>query len=371
MHAPSVMAIMMHAEDRELRRRVSGQPERGGEVDQGPDGGRFDNSANIRALLRLRAEHAMALGFADPVERSLATKMAPGAQEVEEFLLRLARLARPKAQADLEELRRFAAQELGIAGLMPWDMGFAAERLRRASHALDSGEIRRHLPLDRVMAALFDLVGDLFGIELRQRSDVPVWHEDVRHYEVFARGAPADAVPIAGFYADMYARNGKRGGAWMDVCRARGDNGAIWPLAYLVTNFPAPAQGESATINHGDMVTLFHELGHVLNHLLSAVDVPSVAGISGVEWDAVELPSQFLENFAWEPAILKAASAHVETGEPLDEDLIARMLGARQFQKGLGLLRQAELSLFDLRLHASAGGANSPDVQAVLEAVRD
>ncbi|UYY79486.1 M3 family metallopeptidase [Sphingomonas sp. R1] len=370
LHAPSYLAVMSHAEDRDLRRQLYAAFGTRAS-DQGPNAGQFDNSATMREILRLRADQALALGFEDPVAQSLATKMAPDATTVESFLLRLAQLARPKAEADLGDLRAFAAEQLGIETLAPWDIPFVTERLRQARHALDSAEIRDHLPLAKVLGALFAVVGELFDVEVREGAGTALWHADARSFEIHRRGAAAGADPIAALFADMFARDGKRGGAWMNTCRAYQDGGAIWPIAYLVTNFAPPAPGTAATITHDEMVTLFHEMGHVLHHLLSPVDVPSVAGVAGVEWDAVELPSQFLENFAWEPAVLKAASAHVETGAPLSDALIERMLGARHFQLAPLLLRQVEFALFDLRLHRAAGGPNAPDPQAILEAVRE
>ena len=372
LQAPCVMAVLTHAQDRDLRREVyTAYNTRAS--DQGPQAGQFDNTGRMRELLALRGNSALMLGYDDPVAVSLASKMARDGDEVEAFLTGLAATARPQAEKDLASLRAFAARELGITDLQAWDIGYASEHMRRALHAVDSAEIRQHLPLDRVLAALFGLVHELFGVELRE-AQAPKWHADVRHFTLHR---PDSAQPVAALYTDFFAREGKRGGAWMDVCRPRGKGGAVWPVAYLVTNFspPAPAispgtPGQTATITHDDMVTLFHEMGHCLHHLLSPVDVPSVAGISGVEWDAVELPSQFLENFAWEPATLRAASAHGETGAPLSDALIGRMLGAKRFLSAMALLRQTEFALYDLRLHRGAGGGNVPDPQAVLDAVR-
>ena len=365
LQAPCVMAVLTHAQDRDLRREIyTAHNTRAS--DQGPQAGQFDNSQRMRDLLSLRGASALMLGYGDPVAVSLASKMARDSDEVETFLTGLAAAARPQAEADLAALRAFAAEELDIADLQPWDVGFVGERMRRARHAVDSAEIRRHLPLDRVLGALFALVGELFGVELREGA-APVWHADVRHFTLHRPGV---AQPVAALYADVFAREGKRGGAWMDVCRPRAEGGAVWPVAYLIANFASAAPGQVATITHDDMVTLFHEMGHCLHHLLSPVDVPSVAGISGVEWDAVELPSQFLENFAWEPATLRAASAHVETGAPLSDALIDRMLAAKRFLSAMALLRQTEFALYDLRLHRAAGGGNAPDPQSVLDAVR-
>jgi oligopeptidase A len=369
LHAPSVMAVLPHAQDRALRRQVY-EAYSTRASDQGPDAGRFDNGPRIAELLERRGRGALALGFSDPVAVSLSTKMARDAQEVEAFLTGLGQAARPRAQADLAELAAFAAAELGIEDLQAWDISYASERLRLARHALDVHEIRRYLPLPRVLDALFALVRDLFGVEIRAGGDAPVWHPDVRYFTLHRAGVEQ---PVAALYADFYAREGKRGGAWMDVCRVRqqGAGGLMTPVAYLVTNFAAPVGDAPATIPHADMVTLFHEMGHCLHHLLGEVDLPSIGGISGVEWDAVELPSQFLENFAWETATLKAASAHEDTGAPLPDALIERMLGAKQFLGAMALVRQVEFSLFDLAIHRHAGGGNAPDPMSVIHAVRE
>lgn len=369
LHAPSVTAVLSHAEERDLRRQVY-EAYSTRASDQGPDAGRFDNGPRMAELLERRGRAALALGFSDPVAVSLSTKMARDADEVEAFLTGLGQAARPRAQADLADMAAFAASELGLDALQAWDINFVSEKMRMARHALDANEIRRYLPLPRVLDALFSLVHELFGVEIRAGGNVPVWHEDVRYFTLHRAGVEQ---PIAALYADFYAREGKRGGAWMDVCRVRqqGAQGPVTPVAYLVTNFAPPVGEAPATISHGDMVTLFHEMGHCLHHLLGEVDLPSIGGISGVEWDAVELPSQFLENFAWEKATLKAASAHEDSGEPLPDELIERMLGAKQFLGAMALVRQVEFALFDLAIHRHAGGGNAPDPMSVINAVRE
>lgn len=368
LHAPSVMAVLPHAEDRALRREVY-EAYSTRASDQGPNAGQFDNGPRMVEILQRRGRAALALGFSDPVAVSLSTKMARDGDEVEAFLSGLGTAARPRAAEDLADLAQFAAQELGLADIQAWDVSFVSERMRVARHALDASEIRRYLPLPRVLDALFDLVKGLFGVEIRAADGAPVWHADVRHFTLHRDGADQ---PFAALYADFYAREGKRGGAWMDVARSRQREGEslVAPVAYLVTNFAAPVGDRPATILHNDMVTLFHEMGHCLHHLLGEVDLPSIGGISGVEWDAIELPSQFLENFAWERATLKAASAHEESGEALPDVLIDRMLGAKQFLGAMGLVRQVEFSLFDLEVHRAAGGDNAPDPMAVLNDVR-
>ena len=361
LHAASVRAVTAHADDRELRREMLyAFNTRASDV--GPNAGTFDNSERMAAILRLRQEASALLGFSDPVARSLATKMAGDAEEVLAFLEDLARRARPGAEAELADLRAHAAT-LGLDTLEAWDVAYVAENLRKARHDLDESAIKRHLPLPRVLEGLFGLIGDLYGAEVHEGECAETWHPDVRYYTLHRNGEA-----FAGIYCDFFARSGKRGGAWMDVCRPRlrGADGHL-PIAFLTCNFASPVGGEPAYLSHTDMVTLFHEMGHCLHHVLTEVDLPSVGGIAGVEWDAVELPSQFTENFAWEPAMLRRVSCQAETGEPLDDATIARMLGARRFLGAMALLRQVEFSLFDIRLHLAAadpGGASVTDVLA-------
>ncbi|MBH1998466.1 MAG: M3 family metallopeptidase [Sphingomonadaceae bacterium] len=368
LHAPSVRAITGFAADRDLRRTVY-EAYGTRASDEGPQAGQFDNGERIAQLLALRQDAARLLGHADAVALSLSTKMARNGEEVDAFLADLARRARPRAEQELAELAAFARDHLGIESIEPWDVGYATEQMRRAVHAVDEAEIRAHLPLARILDGMFALVTDLYGVEIRAADGAPVWHPDVRYFTVHR---PGDDAPVAALYCDMFARAAKRGGAWMDVCRPRlreADESQI-PIAYLVCNFASGSAGKPAHLTHNDMVTLFHEMGHCLHHLLTQVDLPSVGGIAGVEWDAVELPSQFMENFAWEPAMLRRVSAHEDSGAPLDEATIARMLAARRFMGAVALLRQVEFALFDLRLHRAAAQTNGPDVQQVLSAVR-
>lgn len=373
LHAPSVRAVTGFAQDREVRRAVY-EAYGTRASDQGPQAGQFDNSGRIADLLRLRKGAAAMLGYADPVALSLSTKMARDGAEVDAFLVDLAQRAKPKAEQELHELTDFAREHLGIDRLEPWDIAYTTEQMRRAVHAVDETEIRAHLPLERVLNGLFSLVTDLFGLEIRATPGVPVWHEDVRYFTLHQPGQDA---PVAALYCDLFARSGKRGGAWMDVCRPRLRDEAQnqIPIAYLVCNSASGSAERPAHLAHSEMVTLFHEMGHCLHHLLTQVDVPSVGGISGVEWDAVELPSQFLENFAWEPAMLRTVSAHETSGAPLSEAMIGRMLGARRFMGAVALLRQVEFALFDLRLHHAAAHGKSEtsdgvSAQVVLEGVR-
>jgi oligopeptidase A len=285
-----------------------------------------------------------------------------------EFLHDLVARARPVAQRELEELRAFAAQDLGIENLESWDVGYAAEKLRQQRYALDEEQLKPYFPLPAVIDGLFALTARLYGISLQQRDDVRAWHPDVRYYDV----RDADGRVFAGAYLDLYARSGKRGGAWMDVCRARFRDGDALelPVAFLTCNFAPPTDGAPALLTHDDVLTLFHEFGHGLHHLLTEVDLPSVGGIDGVEWDAVELPSQFMENFGWNREALDLFARHYQTGERLPDALFQRMLDARHFHAGLFLVRQLEFALFDFRLHLEYDPAQGARALALLEDVR-
>lgn len=333
--------------------------------ESGPEA--LDNGPLITRILALRAEQARLLGHANYAELSLATKMATGPGAVLTFLRDLATRARPHAQRDREELEAFARDALGIDTLEPWDIAFASDRLRQSRYAYSAQDVKRYFTEDRVLAGLFDVIGSLYGLRV-ERDEAPVWHEDARFYRV----VDAEGALVGQFYLDLYAREGKRGGAWMDDCRNRRAtaDGVQTPLAYLVCNFGRGSDGHPATFSHGEVTTLFHEMGHGLHQLLTRVDTLPIAGINGVEWDAVELPSQFMENFCWEWDRVQAMTAHVETGEPLPRDLFERMRAARNFQSGLQTLRQVEFSLFDMQLHADFDSGND-DVLALLERVRD
>ena len=345
---PSVQAVLTHADNRGLRERVYWAYQTRAS-DQGPDAGRFDNGARIEQIMALRHEAAQLLGFANAAEESLATKMASSPAEVLEFLRGLAARARPVAQRELAELREFAREQLQLDNLEAWDVTYASEKLRQREYVLDEEQLKAYFPLPAVIDGLFALVGKLYGISLEKRADIDVWHPDVHYYDV----RDADGRVIAGAYFDLYARNGKRGGAWMDVCRARFDDGAQsqLPVAFLTCNFAPPTAERPALLSHDDVQTLFHEFGHGLHHLLTDIALPSIGGIDGVEWDAVELPSQFMENFAWNRQALDLFARHHASGEALPEALFARMLAARHFHAGLFLVRQLEFALFDFLLH--------------------
>ena len=364
---PSVQAVLTYADDRELRAEVY-RAYQTRASDQGPNAGEFDNSERIEKILALRHESAQLLGYANAAEESLATKMAPSPTAVLEFLRDMARRAKPVAERELASLQAFAL-ELGLAELQPWDVGYASEKLRQQRYSLDEEQLKPYFPLPAVMNGLFGLVEQLYGVQFRLREDVDVWHPDARYYDLF----DAAGQRIAGAYVDLYARSGKRGGAWMDVCRSRFEDGGETqlPVAFLTCNFAPPTEGRPALLTHDDVITLFHEFGHGLHHILTRVGLPSVAGISGVEWDAVELPSQFMENFCWNRQALDLFARHYRTGEPLPEELFQRMLAARHFHAGMFLVRQLEFSLFDFLLHQDYDPARGARVLQVLNQVRE
>ncbi len=364
---PSVQAVLTYAENRELRERVYWAYQTRAS-DQGPQAGKFDNSERIEKIMALRHEAAQLLGFANAAEESLATKMALSPQVVLDFLHDLAARAKPVAQAELKELRQFAVDELKLENLEPWDVGFVAEKLRQLRFTLDEEQLKPYFPLPAVIDGLFAVTGQLYGISLRLRDDIDVWSPEVRYYDVL----DADGRVFAGAYFDLYARTGKRGGAWMDVCQARFRDGDALqlPVAFLTCNFAPPTENAPALLTHDDVLTLFHEFGHGLHHLLTMIDLPSIGGIDGVEWDAVELPSQFMENFGWDRPALNLFAKHYETGEPLPDELYERMLAARHFHAGLFLVRQLEFALFDFLLHLEYDPARGARTLEVLEKVR-
>jgi len=326
-----------------------------------------DNGPLMREILQLRQEEAQLLGFANHAEVSLATKMAPSPQHVMQFLRDLARRARPYAERDVAEMRSFAAQELGIADPQPWDWTYIGEKLKEARYAFSEQDIKPYFTAPKVLAGLFKIVETLFEVSIRPDT-APLWHPSAAFYRIERQGQL-----VGQFYLDPGARTGKRGGAWMDGVRdrwLRPDQGQLQtPVAHLVCNFAEGVGGKPPLLTHDDVITLFHECGHGLHHLLTQIDERDVAGISGVEWDAVELPSQFMENFCWEWSVLRHMTAHVDTGEPLPRALFDKMLAAKNFQSGLQTLRQIEFALFDMRLHTEPEAAQ--DIQRVLCEVRD
>ncbi len=367
LQGPDVHAVLLYAKSRWLRRTIY-KAHATRASDQGPHRA-FDNSGRIEQIMALRFEAARLLGFATIADHSLSTKMAQTSEEVEHFLLDLAVSARSAGSDDLAEVREYAATKLGLVNLMPWDVGFVSDLIRCERYAFDAETVRAYFPAHIVTAGVMALITDLFGVSFVPRSDVPVWHGDVSYFDVFDQTGEI----IAGVYLDLFARSGKQGGAWMDVCRQRFRSGEnkVHPVAYLTCNFAGPVSGGVATLRHDDVVTFLHEFGHVLHHILTEVDYPSIGGISGVEWDAVELPSQLMENFAWDYEALCKLSAHSETGEPLARDLFDRMLIAKNFQSGLRLCRQIEFALFDLRLHRDYDPALGARVLEILDGVRN
>ena len=364
---PAVRAVLSYAENRDLRERVwSAYQTRAS--DQGPQAGQYDNSERIERILALRHEAAGLLGYANAAEESLVTKMAPDPDTVLSFLRDLAARARPVAEQELAALRRFAVDELGLDSLQPWDVSFASERLRKQRFDLDDEILKPYFPLPAVLEGLFDKVAQVFGVRVVPREGVAVWDPEVGYLEL----CNAQGAVFAGLYLDLYARTGKRSGAWMDVCRSRfrEQTHLFQPVAFLTCNFASPSGDTPALLTHDDVLTLFHEFGHCLHHLLTEVDWPSVGGIDGVEWDAVELPSQLLENFAWNQEALLSFARHYRTGQVLPEALYQRMLDARHFQAGLGLLRQLEFALFDFRLHHEFEPPRGARVMACLQSAR-
>ncbi|APE30612.1 oligopeptidase A [Halomonas aestuarii] len=364
---PSFFPVMTYAEDRELRREVyTAFVTRAS--DQGPHAGEYDNAPVMEEILALRHELAELLGFTDYADYSLSTKMAESPEQVITFLEDLAARAVPQAREEYAELAAYARDELGMATLDPWDVGFASEKLREARYAISDEQLRPYFPAPQVVDGLFRVVERLYEVTFVEDEEAPRYHPDVRYFQILEQGAP-----IAGFYLDLYAREGKRGGAWMDECRVRRlEEGEVQlPVAYLTCNFTRPVGDAPALLTHDEVTTLFHEFGHGLHHMLTRQTVADISGINGVAWDAVELPSQFMENFCWEREGLDLIAAHVDTGEPLPEDLFEKLLAAKNFQSAMGMVRQLEFSLFDFRLHRERAAPSAAEVQALLDEVRD
>ncbi|MEO4047972.1 oligopeptidase A [Pseudomonas sp. CAU 1711] len=362
---PSYYAVMTYADDRALREEVyTAYCTRAS--DQGPNAGQHDNGPVMEQILGLRQELARLLGFAHFGELSLASKMAESTEQVLHFLRDLAVRSKPFARRDLEELRAFAAEQ-GLADLQSWDVGYYSEKLRQQRYSLSQEEVRAWFPVDKVLSGLFAIVEKLYGIQIEELSGFDSWHPDVRLFEIRENGER-----VGRFFFDLYARANKRGGAWMDGARDKRRTAGgelISPVANLVCNFTPAVNGQPALLTHDEVTTLFHEFGHGLHHLLTRVEHAGASGINGVAWDAVELPSQFMENWCWEPEGLALISGHFETGEALPQALLDKMLAAKNFQSGLMMVRQLEFSLFDFELHASHGDGRS--VLDVLESVRD
>ena len=337
--------------------------------DQGPNAGQWDNQPLMEQLLALRHELAQLLGYANYAERSLAKKMAQSTQQVLDFLNDLAHRSRPMAQCELDELKSFAREHFAVQELAAWDISYYSEKLRVHRYALSQEDLRPYFPLPRVLTGMFEIVYRLYGLHVAEVKTIETWHPDVRCFEI----RDASNETRGQFYLDACARTHKRGGAWMDECiaRKRTAAGVQTPVAYLTCNFSAPVNGQLSLLTHDEVLTLFHEFGHGLHHMLTRVDQLAVSGINGVAWDAVELPSQFMENWCWEREALDLISGHYQTGEQLPQALLDKMLAARNFQAGMQMVRQLEFSLFDFRLHLEYDPARGPRIRELLREVRD
>ncbi len=345
---PAYLAVMTYAEDRDLREACyTAYVTRAS--DQGPHDRALDNTPVMLEILRLRQEKAALLGYANYSDYSLATKMAERSEQVVAFLEDLAARSLPVARQELNELRQFAADQGGIEELQAWDIAFYSERLKQQRYQLSQEELKPWFPIDRVLQGMFTVVERLYGITIREESEFDRWHSQVRFFSIIDQQGGLQGQ----FYTDLYARSDKRGGAWMDDCitRSRLENGVQIPVAWLVCNFTPPLGEQPALLTHDEVLTLFHEFGHGLHHLLTQVDFPSVSGIGGVPWDAVELPSQFMENWCWQQEVIPLISGHFQSGEPLPRYHFEQLLESRYFQSGMAMVRQLEFALFDFRLH--------------------
>ena len=362
---PHYLAVIQYADNRELREQIyRAYVTRASELS---DEGKFDNTANVEQTLANALKTAKLLGFKNYAELSLATKMADTPEQVLNFLHDLARRAKPFAEKDFAEIKAFARENLNIEDPQSWDLSYAAEKLRQAKYAFSETEVKKYFPISKVLAGLFAQIKKLYGIELAEKT-VPVWHKDVRYFEL-----KQDGQTIGGVYMDLYAREGKRGGAWMDGYKSRrrfADGTLQLPTAYLVCNFTPPVGDKEARLSHDEIITLFHETGHGLHHLLTQVDEVGVSGINGVEWDAVELPSQFMENFVWEYDVLAQMSSHEETGAVLPKELFDKMHAAKNFQRGMFLVRQMEFALFDMEIYHQEDEARLKEWPQILDKVR-
>ena len=364
---PSYYPVQTYADNRQLREEIyTAYITRASEL--GPGKGKWDNSEVMQDILSLRHEEALLLGYPNYAERSLATKMASSVKQVMDFLYDLRERTNDLARKELEELQQFALSEDGPRELEAWDLSYYSEKLRRRRYALSQEELKPWFPVNRVLPGLFSVVGRLFGIQVKQRQGISTWHPDVEFYEIHD-----DSGCLRGqFYLDLYARENKRGGAWMEDCATRMnlDDQQQLPVAFLTCNFTPPIDDQPALLTHNEVQTLFHEFGHGLHHMLTLVDYPAVSGINGVAWDAVELPSQFLENWCWEREALNLISGHVESGEPIPGELFARMLAARNFQSAMQMVRQLEFAIFDMRLHAEYLPGEGGRIYEILNDVR-
>ena len=365
---PSYFAVMTYADDRDLRSEMH-EAFVTRASDQGPNAGKWDNSQVMEDILALRHELAQLLGYNSYAERSLVTKMADTPDRVLGFLHDLAKRSKPVADKELHELEEFARIEHGVAKLEPWDIGYYSEKLRQHTYAISQEELKPYFPETSVINGMFGVVKRLYGISIKQVDGTEVWHPDVRFYEIRAE----DGTLRGEFYLDLYARENKRGGAWMDDCIGRkrnADQSVQTPVAYLTCNLTPPIGEDPALFTHDEVITLFHEFGHGLHHMLTSVDHVGVSGINGVAWDAVELPSQFMENWCWEKQALDLIASHYKTGKNIPDELYNKMYAARNFQAGMQMMRQIEFALFDFRLHLEFDPAVGARIQQTLDELR-
>lgn len=361
---PSYLPVMTYCDNRDLRFELY-QAYNTRASDQGPNAGKWDNTEIIKQILTLRNELALLLGFDNYANKSLATKMASSTAQVIEFLNNLATKAKPQGEKELADLKRYAYEFFGASDIKPWDIAYYSEKQKQHLYAINDEELRPYFPQQRVINGLFEVVHRIFGITAKERQGVEVWDPEVKFYDLFA----ANGELKGSFYLDLYAREHKRGGAWMDDCIGRmrfADGHVQKPVAYLTCNFNRPVGDKPALFTHDEVTTLFHEFGHGLHHMLTEIDTSSVSGINGVPWDAVELPSQFLENWCWQPEALTFISGHYQTGEPLPAEMLEKMLDAKNYQAALFILRQLEFGLFDFKLHTQ----KDPDILNTLAEIR-
>ncbi len=366
---PCYSSVIKYLENRELRQTIhEAYSTRASEL--GPDAGRFDNTSIMEDIVKLRQKMANLLGFPNFAAYSLATKMAKKPEQVLAFLNDLVEKSKAFAVQEMQELTEFAKSLDGITELAAWDLAYYAEKLRIEKYAVSQEELRAYFPVDKVLNGMFTVMGRLFGIKIKERTGVDVWHPQVKFFEVYDRENNLRGY----FYTDLFARPHKRDGAWMDECRIRQrlpDNTLQYPVAFLTCNFSRPVGDKPALLTHDEVQTVFHEFGHCLHHLLTQVEYSSLSGINGVPWDAVEFPSQFFEHWCWDEEALALISAHETTGEPLPHSLFKKLLAAKNFEAGMHMLRQLEFSLFDFRLHLEFDPNNGPQVQAMLDEVRN
>ncbi len=364
---PSYLPVMMYADNRDLREQMyTAYVTRAS--DKGPDAGKWNNSAIIDETLKLRLQLARLLGFENYADLSLETKMAKSADQVFGFLHDLAKRSKAQAEEDLLRVQTFAAGIDDTIELQAWDLSYFSEKLKQSTYSISDEALRPYFPQQRVVDGLFEVITRLYGTRIEQVENIDTWHDDVRFYVVY----DAENKLRGGFYLDLYARPKKRGGAWMDVCRDKLSltPNPQFPVAYLTCNFNGPVDGKPALFTHDEVITLFHEFGHGLHHILTQIDVGGVNGTNGVPWDAVELPSQFLENWCWQPEALNFISGHFETGEPLPSEMLDKLLAAKNFQSAMQMLRQLEFALFDFTLHQTFDPAQTGQVQHILDEVR-